>query len=106
MRQDYPDPAEMNVFGFDVMVDDAIGHLWVYHDGSITWDQLQAIKTRVWGEDTRAIEAYPARAEVVNTRNCRHLWRLGADDFCPDLLGHVQPKQTLERRYFRAWEGA
>ncbi len=105
MRQDYPDPIEMEVLGFDVMVDDTLGHLAVAHDGSITWDQLQAIKNLVWGSDARAIEVYPVQTEVINNAPLRHLWRLGADDFCPDLLGRAEPKRTLERRFHNVWGG-
>ncbi len=103
MRQDYPDPTEMEFMGFQVMVDDTLGHLAVAHDGSITWDQLQAIKNHVWGQDARAIEVYPVQAEAINNAPLRHLWRLGADDFCPDLLGRPEPKQTLERRFEKVW---
>lgn len=103
MRQDYPEPIEMEVLGFDVMVDETLGHLAVTHDGSITWDQLQAIKNFVWGWDARAIEVYPVQAEVINNAPLRHHWRLGADDFCPDLLGRGEARQTLERRFHKAW---
>lgn len=106
MRQDYPEPVETDILGFHVTVDDTLGHLMVAHDGSLTWDQLQAIKGLVWGAETRAIEVYPANSNVVNNGNFRHLWRLGADDFCPDLLGHVEPRQTLERRFHKAWDAA
>lgn len=106
MRHDYPEPTEANILGFHVTIDDTLGHLIVAHDGSLTWDQLQAIKCEVWGDDTRAIEVYPAAADVVNNGQYRHLWRLGADDFCPDLLGHIEPRQTLERRFHKAWEAA
>ena len=103
MRHDYPDPVETVVLGFDVLVDDQLGHLAVTHDGSITWDQLQAIKNAVWGPDARAIEVYPVQAEVINNAPMRHLWRRGADDFCPDLLGRSSPKATLEGRFHKAW---
>lgn len=105
LRQDYPDPVELVVLGFQVMVDDTLGHLAVTHDGSITFDQLQAIKDEIWGAETRAIEVYPARSQFINNAPLRHLWRLGADDFCPDLLGRGEPKQTLENRFFEAWSG-
>lgn len=105
MRQDYPDPIEMEVLGFDVMLDDHLGHLAVTHDGSITWDQLQAIKNAVWGPEARAIEVYPAQSMIINAKPMRHLWRLGADDFCPDLLGRYDPPKTLEARFKHAWEG-
>lgn len=105
MRQDYPDPVEMEIMGFRVMVDDTLGHLAVTHDGTITWDQLQAIKNLVWGHDARAIKVYPVQAEVINNAPLRHLWRLGADDFCLDLLGRPERKQTLEARFHKAWSG-
>lgn len=106
MRQDYPDPIEMEIMGFDVMVDETLGHLAVAHDGSITWDQLQEIKNQVWGPEVAALEAYPPQSKVVNNAPLRHLWRLGADDFCPDLLGRAEPKRTLEARFHKAWEDA
>ncbi|AGH57998.1 hypothetical protein RHVG_00033 [Rhodovulum phage RS1] len=53
MRQDYPDPIEMEVLGFAVMLDDYLGHLAVTHDGSITWDHLQAVKNAVWARSSR-----------------------------------------------------
>jgi hypothetical protein len=40
MQHDYPDPIELNVLGSAVMVDEALGHLTVSHDRSLTWDQL------------------------------------------------------------------
>jgi len=48
---------------------------------------------------TRAIEVYPAVEMTINNANLRHLWRLGADDFCPDLLGRSKIKMMLERRF-------
>lgn len=96
--------------GFDVLLDDRLGHLMVSHDGSITWDQLQAIKSAIWGEDARAIEVYPAASDVVNSGNFRHLWRLGESDFCPDLLehepGNVFADDNLEHRHLGAWTEA
>jgi hypothetical protein len=103
MQHDYPDPVEMDAMGFAVMVDDRLGHLAVAHDGTITWDQLQAIKNLVWGVDARAIEVYPVQPSVVNNTQMRHLWRLGKDDFAPDLLGRYEAKQTLEQRFRSAW---
>ncbi len=93
----------LSTFGFEAHVDGVIGHLWVIHDGTITWDQLQDIKNTAWGEDARAIEVYPAQSDVVNTLNCRHLWRLGFGDFAPDLLGHDEFQDSLETRYAAAW---
>jgi hypothetical protein len=106
MQRDYPDPVESHILGFDVLIDHNLGHLAVAHSGSITWDQLQGIKNSVWGAEARAIEVYPSNDSVVNNAQMRHLWLLGADDFCPDLLGHVEPKQTLERRFNKAWDAA
>lgn len=90
---------------------EALGHLIVKHNGLITWDQLQAVKNEVWGPDTRAIEVYPAQDDVVNGGNIRHLWRLGAGDFCPDLLTHNRPDRhdafdRLEERHCAAWAEA
>lgn len=100
---------QITVLGLDVLVDDKLGHLMVGHDGSITWDQMQAIKNAVWGEDARAIEVYPAATDVVNAGNFRHLWRLSANEFCPDLLHHGRGKMDddrLEFRHFNAWRAA
>lgn len=93
-------------YEFEVQVDVTLGHLWVEHDGSITWDQLQAIKCAVWGNEARAIEVYPAQSQIVNSKNIRHLWRLGPTDFCPDLLGDFHPADTLEARCHLAWAEA
>jgi len=82
------------------------GHLSVEHDGSITWDQLQAIKCMAWGDEARAIEVYPAQGQLVNSRNMRHLWRLGPNDFCPDLLGDDEGNDSLQARHARAWAEA
>lgn len=93
-------------FSYEVHVDNAIGHLWVIHDGKVTWDQLQEIKNDVWGHMTRAIEVYPASADVVNSLQCRHLWRLGEMDFAPDLLGNDPARDSLAARYMSAWAEA
>ncbi|APE43645.1 hypothetical protein BOO69_09630 [Sulfitobacter alexandrii] len=93
-------------YGFEVTVDVALGRLGVAHDGTITWDQLQEIKNLAWGTDACAIEVYPAGGNVVNSRNMRHLWRLGETDFCPDLLGADQAHDSLQSRYERAWAEA
>lgn len=89
--------------GYDVFVDDVVGHLWVEHDGHVTWDQLQRIKTLTWGKEARAIEVYPAHSQIVNSCNCRHLWRLGQADFAPDLLGDAQGQDSLQTRFTNAW---
>ncbi|UWQ92997.1 hypothetical protein K3727_09530 [Rhodobacteraceae bacterium M382] len=94
------------ICGFAVSVNTTLGHLWVLHDGSISWDALMDIKDRVWGQDARAIEAYPERSKVVNSANIRHLWLLGPRDFCPDLLGDSLPPDGLEARLHIAWAEA
>lgn len=48
--------------GYEVHVDNGIGHLWVIHDGKITWDQLQAIKNEVWGFDAARSKSIQPRA--------------------------------------------
>ena len=59
----------------------------VPHDGSITWDQLQAIKNAHWGEDAIAIEVYPAQGSVINKCNMRHIWKVPEGVPVPDLVG-------------------
>lgn len=93
------------------MLNADLGLLSVDHDGTISWDVLQAIKSRVWGPEVRAVEVYPADCNVVNSRNTRHLWRLGQGEFCPDLLGQMLTdrsrwQDTLEARYYDAWKHA
>lgn len=105
----HPEPRTLHVLGFRCILNDALGHIEVHHDGTITWDDLQAVKDQVWGKDARAIEVYPVAADVVNRGNYRHLWRLGAGDFAPDLLDHTPSHFTrashdsLEHRSWRAW---
>lgn len=48
------------------------GH-WV--DG-ISWDTLQAVKDAVGYADRDAFEIFPAKRDVVNIANIRHLWIL------------------------------
>lgn len=101
---------ERIVQGFAVLIDLQLGHLMVAHHGTITWDQLQAIKNEVWGRDARAIEVYPRAGDVVNGGQFRHLWRLGEGDFCPDLLKH-EPRHLarpdgLQQRHRAAWQEA
>jgi hypothetical protein len=64
-----------------------IGLLSVYHDGNISWDDMQHIKNKVLGPETRAIEVYPAQSNLVNAAMVRHMWKLEDGDKCPDLLG-------------------
>ncbi|QBF31510.1 hypothetical protein [Thalassococcus sp. S3] len=92
-------------YGWPVTVDLDLGHLWVEHDGTITWDQLQAIKTLAWGSKARAIEVYPADDQIVRNTVARHLWRLGKDDFCPDLLGR-RDDDSLRTRHAQSWAEA
>lgn len=104
------DPEDITVLGFSCRHDRRLGLLSVAHDGSIGWEELQAIKDAVWGAECRAIEVYPRRSALVNTGNWRHLWRLGEADFCPDLLGDgngdIGCANRLEARFARAWAKA
>lgn len=43
------------------------------------WDLLQNIKNEYLGEDVTAIEIFPAKLEVVNEVNRRHLWVIPAE---------------------------
>lgn len=99
-------PEEREVRGYRVLIDHVIGHLTVYHGGEVPWEHLQEIKSLVWGRDARAIEVYPADSNIVNSVNARHLWLLGARDFCPDLLGDAPSGDTLETRFRRGWQQA
>lgn len=94
------------IFDCNVTVDDALGKIAVEHDGAITWDTLFTIKNVIWGAEARAIEVFPRKSELVNSKTCRHLWRLGDHDFCPDLLGPVSADDSLYARYTRAWAKA
>lgn len=104
------EPIALTVCGFACSLDERLGLLSVAHDGRITWDELQAVKDAVWGVQTRAIEVYPRRADVVNSGNWRHLWRLGPGDWCPDLLEHRPASpggfDRLEARHHAAWATA
>ncbi|HEV2501629.1 MAG TPA: hypothetical protein VGV39_01050 [Mesorhizobium sp.] len=77
--------------------------LSVEHDGSITWDELQAIKNNLAGGVAVTIEVYPPADRVVNNIAMRHLWLLGDDEWWPDLgrEGEVRPA-TLRDRYLAA----
>ncbi len=96
-----PEILDRMIDGYAVKIDHVQGHLCVAHDGAITWDALQAIKDKVWGPLSRAIEVYPASDRIVNSGSYRHLWRLGGGDFCPDLLGDA--RDSLEARHATAW---
>ena len=80
-----------------VHLDEARGLLSVEHDGSITWDELQALKNKHFGPDAAAIEMYPPDSNVVNSLPMRHLWRLGSGDYWPDLTG-MKPVGDLSLR--------
>lgn len=81
----------------DVHHDELRGLLSVEHDGTITWDELQDIKNQYWGPETAAIEVYPPKSLVVNSLPMRHLWKLGATDWWPDLTGQ-KPMDDLSLR--------
>ncbi|WP_235915203.1 DUF7694 domain-containing protein [Brucella anthropi] len=70
-----------------VLLDELRGLMSVEHDGSITWDELQALKNEYFGSDAVAIEVYPPNSHVVNSLPMRHLWKLGAGEYWPDLTG-------------------
>ncbi|MEN5279272.1 hypothetical protein ABE527_20330 [Brucella sp. TWI432] len=70
-----------------VHLDEARGLLSIEHNGSITWDELQALKNEHFGIEAVAIEVYPPNSLVVNSLPMRHLWKLGAGDYWPDLTG-------------------
>ena len=86
--------------------DEQMGHLAIEHDGTITWDELQTVKTSIWGPSARAIEVYPAEGQIVNSADMRHLWRLGENDFAPDLLGDDRAEDSLQGRCAVAWAEA
>ncbi|MEL8055059.1 MAG: hypothetical protein AAGK66_02800 [Pseudomonadota bacterium] len=75
--------------------DAATGWLAVEHDGTITWDELQAIKNDQIGENVIAIEVYPPENEVINKGNVRHLWRWDAySDPIPNLHDYAAGAAT------------
>ncbi len=47
--------------------------VWRRDGERLSWEELQAVKQRVWG-DRVAVEVYPAERDVVNLRHTRHLW--------------------------------
>ena len=106
MDQLKAEPKELVVNGFNCLHDEAGGHLVVYHDGNINWDDLFAIKNEVWGHSANAIEVYPKAHKVVRSVNARHLWRLGKGDYCPDLLGDDGSCDGLQARQARVWNEA
>lgn len=46
------------------------------HDGNegVPWDDMQAIKNQLFGDDAEAVELFPAASRVVNHANVCHLW--------------------------------
>nr|WP_278521068.1 hypothetical protein [Brucella anthropi] len=87
-----------------VLVDELRGLMSVEHDGTITWDELQELKNEYFGPDVVAIEVYPPHSNVVNSLPMRHLWRLGAHEYWPDLTGQrpigdltLRDRETLTR---------
>lgn len=82
----------------------------VEHSGAISWEELQQVKNVVWGEQAVAVEIFPDQEKVVNSGNYRHLWKLGAGDFVPDLMSEFGTLDnshgpSLEKVY-RAGEAA
>ena len=51
----------------------------------ITWDELQDIKNKVFGEEAWAFEVFPAESELINLKNIRHLWLVKNPDNMPNL---------------------
>lgn len=70
-----------------VFLDELRGLMSVEHDGTITWDELQALKNEHFGTDAVAIEVYPPHSHVANSLPMRHLWKLGSGEYWPDLTG-------------------
>ena len=65
-----------------------VTHLRIYRDDGrdgISWDALQAMKDEYF-PDARAVEVYPAQADVVNEANIRHLWIVPPDVVLPTLV--------------------
>lgn len=100
------EPKTITVLGFELVLDNQLGHLMVKHSGVLPWDTLQAIKAEVWGIDARAIEVYPAQSQLIDHGQYRHLWRLGSNDFCPDLVGSDNAEDSLVSRHAVAWAKA
>lgn len=76
-----------------------LGLLSIKHDGSITWDDLQALKNEYFGPDAVAIEVYPPEDQVVNNGNWRHLWLLGATDWWPNLIDESVGPDNVPLKY-------
>lgn len=107
-----PRIRHLTVRGWDVQVNDDLGHMVVQIGAGISWSELWAIKNQVWGKEASAIEVYPPARFLVNNVPLRHLWRLGATDFWPDLQGRTDPADplpdadSLAERYQTAWAEA
>lgn len=73
---------EVNEFAGDyfVMYDEpapGVRHLRIQGGGKEVlhnWMDMQDIKNTLWGEDTVAIEVYPAQSQFKNGSNTYHLW--------------------------------
>src|SRR5690348_1630790 len=50
-----------------------IGSTW--RDG-ITWDDIQLLKAECGRAESWAVEIFPAKNEIVNVANMRHVWLL------------------------------
>lgn len=46
-----------------------------------------------------ASPATPAQSKLINNAPLRHLWRLGADDFCPDCWDAQSRNGRLKRDF-------
>ncbi len=65
-------------------------HLRVWRErpvGTISWDELQAIKNLIAGEEAVFIEVYPAVGNVINDAEIRHLWRV--DEHPEEAMFHI-----------------
>jgi hypothetical protein len=51
----------------------------------VVWDVLQQIKDEHVGPDVTMVEVYPARRDLVNDVNWRHLWVVSPDEL-PEAL--------------------
>lgn len=74
----------------DVTLDELCGMLSVEHDGTITWDELQGLKDKYFRAEAVAIEVYPPNSHIVNSLPMRHLWKIGAGEYWPDVTDQRQ----------------
>jgi hypothetical protein len=51
-----------------------------------TWYELQHMKCLAFGSHARAVEVFPAQAELYDTANMRHLWAVPAKVLVPNLF--------------------